>query len=395
MSFERTEREEWQDPKLPVSGPNPVTPGTWVLHYPGSSRSWFPRTVEEEKAYLRAIQADYKKTRGYSIGYSWGVSQSGRKYEIRGDDIRVAANPGRKLDVGNFNQLSQAIFVMVGNADAATPEAVASINEIVASRSGWNIVPHMDTDYTICPGAGLLDQLRSGVIGHGNVIIPPLPNPEAPEGYNPPDEWSLYPLDGNKPTVREGDNNQHVMYLNDVYWFFASGGVQRSWRFGNDTKAKTMAIQDMFGITVDGVVGPAETWPVIDFIVFANVTQPGPVDPPTEGDVEAATPCHYYVNQGDSPWSVGELAYGSGQDGARLIPASSFNTFSTPGSPVLIEVPETSGLTTIVLPGEYPLAILRRMAVDEYANLDTYYAWNGGEDRTLQPGDRVYLPIGL
>ena len=166
-------REDWQDPARPVAGPAAKSVGgAWVIHYPGGG-SFEPLTDDQVAKYLRGIQASYLDGRGYSIGYSFGVSQSGSVWELRGHDINPASNPGRKLAAGNFNDRSRSIFVMVGNDNKATPEAVGAINAMIATRPDWPVVTHGDVDSTACCGAGLIGQVRDGIIGHQTPPTPP------------------------------------------------------------------------------------------------------------------------------------------------------------------------------------------------------------------------------
>jgi hypothetical protein len=172
-------REDWQDPAQAVSGPKAKSAGgTWVIHYPGGG-SFEPHTDAQVKTFLRQIQASYLNGRGYSIGYSYGVAQSGSAWEIRGDDFNPASNRGRKIKGGNFNDVSRSIFVMVGNDNAASPEAVATINAIIATRPGWPVVTHGDVDYTACCGTGLIAQVRAGTIGQQ--VAPSKPTPITPD----------------------------------------------------------------------------------------------------------------------------------------------------------------------------------------------------------------------
>ena len=157
------DREFWQDPEKPVSGPAPKgTPRTWVIHYPGGGSAPMGAAVAP---YLRGIQAHYLSSRSYSIGYNWGTAQDGSEWEIRGDDFNNAANAGKKVP-GNFNDVSQSIFVMVAGEDPASPKAVETINARIATHPDWDVIVHGDVDYTSCAGRGLIDQVRSGVIGH-------------------------------------------------------------------------------------------------------------------------------------------------------------------------------------------------------------------------------------
>ena len=223
-------REQWQDPAKPVSGPAPRgVPHTWVIHYPGG-----PGGVEGTAvpSYLRGIQSHYLASRGYSIGYNWGVAQDGSRWEIRGDLYNNAANAGRKVE-GNFNDVSQSIFVMVDEQDAASPKAVASINSIIATHPDWDVIVHSDVDYTSCAGLGLTAQVRAGVIGQG--VAPP---PEPPQPPRPPvpeeEEEIMIAYIAQPPKNRSGNppwfvcingavryaTNVDATYASDAGWAF-------------------------------------------------------------------------------------------------------------------------------------------------------------------------------
>ena len=392
-------RETWEAPAQPIKGPPPQgTPGTWVVHYPGGG-SYEPLTDEQVIAYLRAVQNDYLTKRGYSIGYSVGFSQSGSKWEIRGDDFNNAANAGRKVS-GNFNHVSRSLFVMVGHAQPATPAAVAAINEVIATEPTWNVIIHGDVDWTACCGAGLIVQVRAGVIGHQLTPVPPVIPPRLPPvgGYNPPDDWGLYPLNGNKETIREGSTGNLVRYCQDVIFYYSGGDILVDGVFGSETKRRVMDVQRQFEFPsayVDGIVGNDPnypTWEILDYLVMLNIAPPVPTEPPPSVGVEACDPCMYYVNQGDSPWSTAELVYGSGTQNGKL-DHSAFSMYSTPHNPVFVATPGVPGKKTTVKPGEGALAILRRLGYSAPNRvLDRFYDWNGGWERPFYIGDLVHMP---
>ena len=164
------QRAHWEDPSQPVAGPEPKgVRGAWVLHYPGNSGFTEPMSDDDMIRYCRNMQSDYVTNRGYSIGYSFVVSQSGLAYEARGFDINNAANKGDKMKpaISNFNAISMSIQVAVSGQDAASAAAVAKVNEIIALEPDWDVVVHADVDYTSCCGAGMIEQVRSGIIGQG------------------------------------------------------------------------------------------------------------------------------------------------------------------------------------------------------------------------------------
>ena len=161
-------RAHWENPAQPVTGPGPQgVRGTWVIHYPGNDGFTEPLSDDEMIEYCRAMQNDYVTNRGYSLGYSFVVSQSGLAYEARGFDINNAANKGSKMkpEIPNFNAVSISIQVAVSGQDAASASAVAKVNEIIALEPDWDVVVHADVDYTSCCGTGMIEQVRSGIIG--------------------------------------------------------------------------------------------------------------------------------------------------------------------------------------------------------------------------------------
>ena len=173
MSLHIQPQSVWELATQEVNGPAPKgTPGTWVIHYPGSPHSYEPKTHTEMVKYLRDTQNYYLTSRGYSIGYSVIVSQSGSAWAGRGLEgfprVRVmnpASNPGKKV-AGNFNHVSRSIQIAVGEQNKATPAAVATVNAIIATQPGWPVIWHEQVDWTDCAGAGIISQIKSGEIGH-------------------------------------------------------------------------------------------------------------------------------------------------------------------------------------------------------------------------------------
>lgn len=182
-------RESWQDPAKPVTGP----PSEWirittnVAHYtadddlidgdPGEHASQLPQ-------YMRDMQSSYLRSRGYSLGYLFAVDWLGGVWEIRGFDIRSAANKGnpRKTGVVNFNGYSFPILFLVDGADGLTEEARYSAQMLYreaerrANRPLGRPKPHSDLDYTSCCGNGIRMNIAWGhldPIDPVGVVIPP------------------------------------------------------------------------------------------------------------------------------------------------------------------------------------------------------------------------------
>jgi len=177
-------RESWQHPSYPVFGPldNPKDNDVIVIHYtaaddlidgdPGEYASDLPQ-------YMRNMQKSYVLNRGYSLGYLWAVDWLGGIWQIRGWEYQSAAN-------ASHNTHTWPILVLVDGDDAATPEAVRSVQLIGAEaerRAGrpQRVMGHgqlkVETGVgtaTSCPGRGLQAQVRNGTF-----------NPKGPDPVQP------------------------------------------------------------------------------------------------------------------------------------------------------------------------------------------------------------------
>lgn len=167
------ERWTWQNPLKPVAGPAAEWGeiDTAVIHYTASDDliDGDPgEHADQLDEYLRAMQQSYVTYRGYSLGYWFAVDWLGGVWQIRGWDIKSAAN----LD---HNDHTIPILVLVDGADAATPEAAASVRAIIAEgqrRAGRTLAIkghgqlRVETGKgtpTSCPGVGLQSQISTGV----------------------------------------------------------------------------------------------------------------------------------------------------------------------------------------------------------------------------------------
>jgi len=182
-------RAEWQDPKLPVRGPaiDWTRIDTVAVHYtaaddlidgdPGEHAENLP-------GYLRAIQRDYMTHRvpPYSIGYGVAVDWLGGSWELRGVDIKCAANKGH-------NEHTIAILVLVDGNDMATDYAAAEIRRLIAwfeqlARRELAITGHgqlQDPNHpTGCPGSGLRAQIVLGEFSPRWQQKPEPPQPPTP-----------------------------------------------------------------------------------------------------------------------------------------------------------------------------------------------------------------------
>jgi hypothetical protein len=181
-------RESWQDPKNPITGPKPKAKRTvGVVHYSGSNS-----IPKDYPAWLRSMQNDYTKNRGYSLGYGYMVPGNGDDYEIRGADFNMASNNGDKVN-GNANDWTLSILLDVTTTSAATPAQIETCKRIFAAAGIYSRpVPHSFYDYTSCCGGTVTNQINQGLFDQG--APPPEPTP-------PSEESDMLGLDFGKPGV--------------------------------------------------------------------------------------------------------------------------------------------------------------------------------------------------
>ena len=162
---------------MPVVGPAamPASIVRIAIHYTAAANLSDGDAGEKAgdvPAYLRAIHRDYTVNRGYSVGYSFAADAYGQAWELRGLDIKCAANKG-------MNDTTYAILCIVDGNDAANPPMVGAVREIVSAIYAHlgRIVPivgHRDIGATACPGTGLYAQIQD------RTFVPIAPPPEPP-----------------------------------------------------------------------------------------------------------------------------------------------------------------------------------------------------------------------
>lgn len=207
MSFQHP-RALWVPPAPPITGPaidwTRIT--DVAIHYTADDDliDGDPGEYADQlDDYLRGIQIDYERRRGYSIGYNAAVDWLGGDWELRGWDIRCAANRP-------VNLTTWAILVLVDGNDMATPYAAAKIRRLVAeaerrARRELRITGHgqLPGASSQCPGSGLRAQIA---LGEFSPRWQPFPPPTPPELA--PEADPMYYLTSPTPGVRP-----------DLIWF--------------------------------------------------------------------------------------------------------------------------------------------------------------------------------
>lgn len=171
-------RSVWQNPAQPVVGPaiDWSKIDTFVIHYTAAANlpdgDNGPRESQSDVwPYLRSIQNDYTVNRGYSIGYNAAVDVWGCAYELRGADIKCAANKGH-------NDHTFACLMLVDGDDRASDLAAARVRRLVADAERLagrklKIVGHGEIGATSCPGRGLRQDIVDGRFNP--TVEPPIP----------------------------------------------------------------------------------------------------------------------------------------------------------------------------------------------------------------------------
>ena len=177
MDFDYRQRAQWQTANQPITGPPKKAKTTTAVAHYTSSMSASP-SGEAAVQFLRNMQADYLRSRGYSVGYWAYADQSGVAWQIRGahpndlQDFNAAANPGRNV-AGNANDWTAPILFGHGRNEPISAEAAATAIKL---WRWWGLtgrpVPHSHLDPTGCCGDAARNQIAAGFLD-----INPAPRP--------------------------------------------------------------------------------------------------------------------------------------------------------------------------------------------------------------------------
>jgi len=169
-------RSSWEQPGFTVDEHTDARPINWarvdsiVIHYTAAE------TADTDTArWLAQMQRSYVTSRGYSLGYSCAIDQTGVCWEIRGTDYIPAATK-------NENGHTFAILQLVDWQNPANPVMVERTRQLVAQlrqQNRMSITGHRDWAATRCPGDGVYHQIETGVFEPSPTPpIPPEPGPE-------------------------------------------------------------------------------------------------------------------------------------------------------------------------------------------------------------------------
>lgn len=170
-----------------------------AFHYPGMANAINATGADGLRrvcSALRGWQAYHMNTRGWSdIAYCVAADQVGRKYTLRGINVRSAANGGTQV-----NLEYGAVLLILGNNEEPTAAMAKAAREIMGDyRVRFSRIPKRPTWHgairpggtaedpsTDCPGKRAIAQIKAGkfdAVTTPNVPTTPTPTP-LPEDYD-------------------------------------------------------------------------------------------------------------------------------------------------------------------------------------------------------------------
>lgn len=138
----------------------------------------------------------------------------------------------------------------------------------------WGAAVLQYTDRAVVPGfASPIDGNEvlnpAAFLALGNKVPPVTAPPRKPvfARWNPPKSFGAWPWKA-KPIIRPAASDSAVAYATTVIAFKAGGHIVRSKVYGLDQVKRIKDLQALFGIRVDGIIGP-QTWGAIDMLAKA------------------------------------------------------------------------------------------------------------------------------
>lgn len=195
-------RSEWEEQGYPVTG-NSATPNEWeynTIHWPGGNVN-----TNDPVGTLRGMQRSWVNSKGYSLGYNFAVFPDGSAYEIRGFDLRCAANGSQDV-----NRPGVAILLATPNVNTPPTDAMVQGVRGVISTTRTHVPQnliingHCDVrpEPTQCPGEYIYNMIYSGQFEPSGQPVPTPPSGDddmAALGYykddRPDGQWQIWVVD--------------------------------------------------------------------------------------------------------------------------------------------------------------------------------------------------------
>lgn len=174
---------------------SPVWPGwsairLFVVHWPGHDGAIDGDPGEYEHQlddFLRSMQSNYVRNRGYNVGYNSAGDWLGGTWELRGETFKCAANAG-------LNDIAYAHTVLTDLDGKITQFAIDAVNrlywqakavqpliKLIGHGEGPALYPERNPTRTGCPGPLQL-LVNDGTFTKSRDTTPPPPPPPDPVG---------------------------------------------------------------------------------------------------------------------------------------------------------------------------------------------------------------------
>ena len=184
-------REEWVEPGYPMSGPAsaPERIGWIVFHYPGADIGYDRNRdgdidPDDTRLLLQAWNRYAWNVRDYSLYYCFVIGRTGDIWQVRGLDLKNAANgPTEHPETfgANANTATVSVKFVTDLEGAVTFEQVEAGRWLVADlrrQLGRDcpVIPHSDVKSTSCPGDRIRALITAGMFEP--LPPPPIASPE-------------------------------------------------------------------------------------------------------------------------------------------------------------------------------------------------------------------------
>lgn len=207
----------------------------------------------------------------------------------------------------------------------------------------------------------------------------------------PRSAYGDFPANDAKPDVSLGWHGDLVTYVQRVISDHAGGRIAIDGDFGPQTLGRVKDVQHIADLATTGVVDWQGTWQFVDHLAGYDRT-PTTTSSEPAAHVEDVQDGFYWVRRGDSPWAIAERVFGDGTRHREFDPPRP----AEPGFAAAdhaIQIAGLAGRTTTVVHGDAPRTLIERLYPDRpWSDLSARFVdLNGGEHRTLLPGDVVFL----
>lgn len=232
-----------------------------TVHYTGAPSVNVAK--KDVAAYIKRTERSHKARPNEdfsTIGYNFLIDEYGRIWEGRGLTYRNAANGTAS------NMTSVSVCILVGVKDnKISPEMVEAVRWLRAhvsrlAKRELQVKGHRDHKATSCPGEDLYRLVRNGTFLQPPAGVPAPPAPPAPAPA--PVEPAPVPACATT-TVKWRDKGECVLLVRRRLALHGFEVEQGKEVFDVKLRNVVRHFQKVNKLTVDGVVGPKETWPAL------------------------------------------------------------------------------------------------------------------------------------